>query len=175
MLVGILLLHQLRPLSGCECISPAPQPLTTGGWCVLVSQGWRREIPLLHLFWCLFIRALFIVVLVECLNRFHDPIHQVLLLPKIELQLRGCACQLILPLISFLLLGVHQVVKKNITGELLRLQLTSAVGESCSSRLVLLNSCEWVQFSMKCLNHRLFGGLQGGGNLLCTLLCRLRS
>ena len=38
MLAGSLLRHQLRPLTGGECVRPAPQPLTTGGWYVLVSQ-----------------------------------------------------------------------------------------------------------------------------------------
>lgn len=38
-LVGSLLRHQLRPLPGGERVRPAPQPLTAGGWYVLVSQG----------------------------------------------------------------------------------------------------------------------------------------
>ena len=67
-------------------------------------------------------------MLVECFDRLHDPIHQVLLLPEIELQLRGGACQLILPLSSFLLLGMHQVVEEDITREFLCLQLASSVG-----------------------------------------------
>ena len=79
-------------------------------------------------------------MLVECLNRLHNPIHQVLLLPEIELQLRGGACKLILPLTSFLLLGMHQIVEQDITREFLCLQLASSVGKSCSG-LVLLNSC----------------------------------
>ena len=39
MLVGSLLRHQLRPLTGGERVRSAPQPLTAGGRHVLVSQG----------------------------------------------------------------------------------------------------------------------------------------
>lgn len=68
MLGRSLLLHQLRPLTGGECVRPTPQPLATGGRCVLVSQGRRCGLCLLRIFGYQFVRPLFIVVLVECLN-----------------------------------------------------------------------------------------------------------
>ena len=109
---GALLLHQLGPLTGGKRVRAAPQPLATGGWCVLVSQGRGCGFCLLRIFRCQFIGPLFIVVLVKCLNRLHDPIHQVLFLPEIKLQLRGGTSQLLLPQSGgFLLLRVHQVVE----------------------------------------------------------------
>jgi hypothetical protein len=131
MLAGRLLLHQLGSLPGGECVRPAPQPLATGGWCVLVSQGRRSGLSLLRIFRYQFIGPLFIVVLVECLNRLHYPIHQIFFLPEIKLQLRGGTSQLLLPQSGgFLLLRVHHVVEEDIAREFLRLQLAPAVGQS---------------------------------------------